>query len=285
MHIVRIQGGLGNQMFQYALYYKFQNMGYDTYADLYAYRQTKYKERSYQLPIWNINLRRANKKDIKKLAGNQNSYINDLWLKYVGRRNYYKEKEVNKFKREIFSLEEGYFDGYWQSEKYFKNIETEIKEQYILREDLKEQVEKSRIVDDISQAENSVSIHVRLGDYLLNNEMYGGICTPQYYSVAMNYIRERVSNPTFYLFSDNIEMAKQMIIGENVKCVIEGGDSKGYVDMILMSMCKHHIIANSSFSWWGAWLSKYVDGITIAPSKWINKEPAMDIVPDSWIKI
>lgn len=150
-----------------------------------------------------------------------------------------------------------------------------------------------KILEKITQT-NSVSIHVRRGDYY-NNEsafkIHGNITTKKYYENALEFIKEKVKNPVFFVFSDEFEWVKKNLYffsnyGEvHIIDWNKGFDS--YIDLQLMSNCKHNIIANSSFSWWAAWLNKNKNKIVISPKKWVNNinENKIDIIPNNWIKI
>ena len=128
-----------------------------------------------------------------------------------------------------------------------------------------------------------MSVHIRRGDYL-ENPMYGGICTEEYYKKAIDYIKQRVENAKFYLFSNDMPYVQDRFRGEEFVYVENNSEDKGYIDLYLMSLCKHHIIANSSFSWWGAWLNAAKSKIVVAPSIWLTNAPARDVVPDTWIR-
>ena len=131
--------------------------------------------------------------------------------------------------------------------------------------------------------DNSVAVHIRLGDYIQIRELYGNICTEEYYRKAIQYIAGRIENPVFYVFSDEPERVGDLL-SDYQCCVIEenrGTDS--YKDMYLMSKCRHHIIANSTFSWWGAWLDDKPDKIVVTPSKWNHLCRTHDICCEGWI--
>ena len=188
MHIVKFQGGLGNQMFQYALYRKFQAMGYDTYADLYHYRQTKYETRPLQLSLFGIALREANRADVIRMFGNEDRWFDLVWLKHVGKKTYYREKDIS-YKEEIWNMTNGYFHGFWQSEKYFSGIEGLLRKEFDLSDTMKLDSQNRHIQIKIKEDPKAVSVHVRRGDYL-KNPMYGGICTEEYYNNAIAYIKQ-----------------------------------------------------------------------------------------------
>ena len=160
----------------------------------------------------------------------------------------------------------------------------------------------SGLSDDLIQAVKSyqnkietknktaVSVHIRRGDYLDNNEVYGGICTEEYYKKAIAVMKEKFADALFFVFSNEPEWVKEWLNctykGEDRFVVIEGTDEDtGYLDMFLMSRCKHHIIANSSFSWWGAWLNPDKNKKLIAPAKWFNNQNMRDIYTKEMIRI
>jgi len=147
-------------------------------------------------------------------------------------------------------------------------------------------------LDDQESDTESVALHIRGGDYLnnLNAGTFGGICTKEYYCKAIEYIAQKIKNPKFYIFTNDKEYAKKIVnavldsTGESINYqFVEGNDeSHAYIDLVLMSKCKHHILANSSFSWWGEYLSDQ-SGITIAPSKWTNDSDNKDIYRENWV--
>lgn len=284
MHIVKFQGGLGNQMFQYALYCKFQSMGYDTYADLVSYSKNRANSRPYQLSVFGINLKQAERKDIIRLAGNEECFLDVLRFKYLGKKTYIRERKI-KYNPQILNIKEGYFNGYWQSERYFKDIEGTLLKEFSFPDFVIEDERNKYISSMIRKEENAVSIHMRFGDYLTKSKMYGGICTKQYYQQAIDYIKEKIKTPVFFVFSDNIELARQQFPHEHLIYVEDSLEEKGYLDMYLMSLCRHNIIANSSFSWWGAWLNREKEKIVVAPSRWLNNRDVYDIIPEAWIAI
>lgn len=283
MHIVKFQGGLGNQMFQYALYRKFQHMGYDTYADLYYYRQTKYAIRPLQLSIFGIDLREAERDDVIRMSGNEDRWLDIVWLKHIGKKTYYREKDI-RYQEEIFKMKNGYFYGFWQSEKYFCKISDILRGEFVFLDAVKSDPSNRQIRLRIMEDQKAVSVHVRRGDYL-ENPMYGGICTEEYYANAINYIKQRIEGARFYLFSNDMAYVQKKFQGEEFVYVDNNQEDKGYMDMYLMSLCRHHIIANSSFSWWGAWLNASPLKMVIAPVKWLNGEKEQDVIPDDWIRL
>ena len=134
---------------------------------------------------------------------------------------------------------------------------------------------------------DSVSLHIRRGDYLLpeNRELFGGICTLDYYRRAIDYILDKVKNPFFFIFSNDIVWVKENMNISNSLFITWNSGKDSWQDMFLMSKCKHNIIANSTFSWWGAWLNKNPQKIVISPSRFFNVSNNSDIVPDTWTSI
>ena len=279
MHIVKFQGGLGNQMFQYALYRKFQHLGYDTYADLYPFTEKGYETRDFALPVLGISLREAKKQDIIRLYGDVDSYFDRVWLRTIGKRTYDKERRI-AFHPQILAVKEGYFNGYWQSEKYFSDIRDILLKEFCFPRIT--DPENIRLEKVIKNDKYSVSLHLRMGDYLKVPKMYGGICTAEYYRKAIAYIKERVDEPHFYVFSNDIGAAREMFADEDFVFVGNNSESQGYIDMHLMRLCRHQIIANSSFSWWGAWLNENAEKIVVAPGEWFRKYDVKDIWCEGW---
>ncbi|MDH6354278.1 hypothetical protein M2132_000605 [Dysgonomonas sp. PH5-45] len=176
------------------------------------------------------------------------------------------------------------FIGTWQSEKYFTNAQNEVREAFRFKEEpLSGQTKALR--NEI-QVCNSVSIHIRRGDYMTPQyiSLFGNICNEQYYQQAIAHIKQNVENPRFYIFTDDKEWVNSNFKLDDAQYVNFNTGKNSWQDMFLMSQCKHNIIANSTFSWWGAWLNSNPSKITIAPKKWSNAFEKDDIIPDSWIR-
>lgn len=286
MVIIEITGGLGNQMFQYALYRKFCSLGKNTRLDTSLY-QLKKTNRKFELDIFSVPYKKATKTEITQLRGF--SYYDNLGDKL-------KNKIFKKEKREyiedldagcqlkILEMDNVYLSGYWQCEDYFKDIKAEIVKAFTFPVSINENLKK--ILEFISNT-NSVSMHIRRSDYLEkeNKKIYGNICNMQYYKKAIMYINEYVDKPIFYIFSDDKKWVKENFKEENMKVIDFDWEGKNYIDMYLMSQCKHNIIANSSFSWWAAWLNKNKNKIVISPACWFNNHKVADVICDSFIKI
>ena len=148
-------------------------------------------------------------------------------------------------------------------------------------------MQNADIAEKISQV-NAVSLHVRRGDYISDKKnAFIGVCTLDYYKTAIEKIKTQVDNPVFFVYSDDINWVKNnLVIDKTAVFVNHNRGQESYNDMHLMSLCKHNIIANSSFSWWGAWLNTSPDKIVIAPKQWFaNMQDTSDLLPDNWLKM
>lgn len=189
-------------------------------------------------------------------------------------------EDVNKFNPDVFKSKKPLVYGYWQDERYFLDIEDEIRKAFTFRNiDA-----KNRQLGDEMENAQSVSLHIRRGDYLKCPGLQ--ICTPSYYDNAIKYIKEHVENPLFYVFSDDLEWSEKFMIecGVNFRLVSHNRGRDSYKDMYLMTRCQHNIIANSSFSWWGAWLGKQEGKIVVCPNEWV-KGFSKDPCPARWVRI
>lgn len=177
-----------------------------------------------------------------------------------------------------------YLTGYWQSEKNFQTHAAVIRADFTFKSQLVSR--NAQLAEQISRV-NAVSLHVRRGDYAKNPQTTSthGLCSLDYYRAAIRHVAERVDRPNFFVFSDDIHWAREnLAIGHPCVYVDHNQGAESYNDMRLMSLCRHHIIANSTFSWWGAWLNARSDKIVVAPKKWFVKEnDVADLLPADWI--
>ena len=189
--------------------------------------------------------------------------------------------------KEFFSApEKCYAVGYWQSERYFKSVETSIRQAFSFKIPL--DGKNTEVADKISKG-NAVSLHIRRGDYANDQATHAvhGLLPMRYYQMAVTHAAQFLESPRFFVFSDDIGWARANL-NLNYSCEFidhnRGADS--YRDMQLMSLCDHHIIANSSFSWWGAWLNPDPGKIVIAPKEWFaNANDVSDLFPSGWVEI
>lgn len=271
-NIVKILGGLGNQMFQYAFYRSLQERGQKVTANIDFF--AIYNKRDFELPqvFPKAKLRYDEEKKFE-------SYKNSLSF-----HEFYQETADGAYDAEVYKKTDCSFSGYWQTEKYFADIVEKIREEFKFEP---KEAGLIQLAERIRSEKNSVSLHVRRGDYLETPEIYGNICTIEYYDKAIKYMKEKLQNPIFYVFSDDLEWTKENI---NLPspiyiCGTLFEDYQNWYDMFLMSCCHHNIIANSSFSWWGAWLNPNDDKLVVSPDKWLNGEETRDIWCDNWIRI
>jgi len=179
-----------------------------------------------------------------------------------------------------------YLSGYWQSERYFLHVQERIRTEFTFKKPLEgANAQMARAISDTT----SISVHVRRGDYLTNPKNHGlmDVAQPAYYRSAIAHIGGIVTNPEFFVFSDDIVWAKENITsGYPCTFINHNSQADSYFDMYLMSRCQHHIIANSTFSWWAAWLNPSDRKIVIAPKKWFARSmPIQDLLPPDWIRL
>lgn len=270
--MVRFVGGLGNQMFQYAFYLYLRKKTshlMEVYMETGGYDLQVNKFRTEDCKIVSEELRRQ----IKQANNEQKQEIVEKQISRV--------QPITVPARAI-----ALYKGYWQCARYAEENKSEIEKAFNFSE--KKLNEKSRSWLTRIQATCSVSVHVRRGDYFspLNKEIYGRICTMEYYAKAIRKMKEVVAQePFFFLFTDDPQWVRRHFKYKN--CIlVEGNRGKDdWQDLALMSACRHHIIANSSFGWWGAWLGKNPEKRIIAPDWWYYGVPTPDLLPDSWIRI
>jgi len=290
MIITKLIGGLGNQMFQYAAGRRAAHFNNTLLKlDITGYeKQTGITPREYMLHIFNI---QENFSSINEINGlKNNSFIRKVFRKinpFFQNNSYIKEKYFH-FDPSILNIgDNSYLEGYWVSEKYFKDIENVIRKEFTFKN--KPDVVNKKTINRIRNCE-SISIHIRRGDYVSDpkTNQFHGVCDLNYYHQAIKYMTSKITNPYFFFFSDDPKWCKANLRLEYPTIYISHNlGKKDYEDMRLMSECQHNIIANSSFSWWGAWLNQNKNKIVIAPKKWFRDESidTNDIIPESWSKI
>jgi hypothetical protein len=274
MKVVRVIGGLGNQMFQYAFYLALRKRFNNVKLDIGSYKY--YKLHDYQLEeIFNL----------KEL--NHASRMEILIFRFIKKWQIVKEDVF--YHPEILDIKGfRYYAGYWNSENYFTEVINNVKQSFNFKINLKDKNEQ--IANEIKNT-NSVSIHIRRGDYIsseVNRQIYGNICTLNYYTKAISKIEESVVNPSYFIFSNDIDWCKENLKIGNAKFINWNKGKDNYIDMQLMSLCKNNIIANSSFSWWAAWLNENKNKIIISPSRFFNDVLPSNpntLIPADWYKI
>ncbi|MCX6984700.1 MAG: alpha-1,2-fucosyltransferase [Lentisphaerae bacterium] len=293
MIIVKIIGGLGNQMFQYAAARRLAEK-HSAVLKLDITRFEEYKLHKYGLHCFQIMECMATQAEIESIRGNQNilsrlkrKVSSKLGFNNPKKRRWIFEKQFH-FDAEILEAPDNVIlEGYWQSEKYFADIADILRREFVIKY---EQDIQSRKFADLIQSTESVSLHVRRTDYVQDvstNRLFG-TCDRDYYGLCVRYIGDRISNPHLFVFSDDPQWAKDNLEFDFPMTFVDCNDaSRNYEDLRLMSLCKHNIIANSSFSWWGGWLNANPDKIIIAPQSWFKdgSRNTKDLIPDQWIKL
>lgn len=291
MKIVKLKGGLGNQMFQYsyAMLLK-QRTGETVYLDFSAYNDLKNDTiRVPRIVKFNLTLPAATNDEIKRIcllkhSGNSQTfwYRVGIFLEGLINKRYFIEPNRAYIDPDRI-IRNNFFDGYWQSWRYVDEVREQIKKEFVPNYVLSgTTIETQKIM----QKENSVFVGVRRGDYGEEASHYGSL-EEDYYERAMEYIEQKVNDPVYYIFSNDIEWCKN-----NIKCesrTIKYRDKElqtdDFEELMLMASCKHAIIANSSYHWWGAALINYNNKIICCPEKWWFDEKPIDIIPGEWVKI
>ncbi len=290
MIVSQIIGGLGNQMFQYATGRALSHRLHDTFfLDLDGFSGYQLHQGFELSNVFQCEVNVATRSQMQALLGWRSfSSVRRLLmkrsLKWARGHRVMIEPHFHYWSR-FAEINEGcYLSGYWQSERYFKPIEN------IIRQDFKFNHLLKGVNLDLAQQMtevNSVSLHVRRGDYAsdANTNHTHGLCPLDYYRDAILYIAQNTVAPSFFIFSDDIEWCREHLkLSFPATYIDHNKGSNSYCDMQLMSLCHHHIIANSSFSWWGAWLNTRLDKIVIAPKQWFaNGNRTDDLIPAEWL--
>lgn len=299
--ITRISGGLGNQLFQYALGRALAiESGAALKLDLSSYSHRKPHEavRTYTLDKFNIEAQVAAKNDFKSIGipdPADQGFMTKLKRRLIRMRESDKAFHERRiilessfgFIPDILNVKSGAFlAGVWQSEKYFKKYADQIRKDLALKEPLSS---KALEIQGQMNANESVAIHIRRGDQVRDPNLVKkhGLLTNDYYANAIGYMKSKLSNPRFFVFSDEIEWVKRNMGFDSGTVYVSESNLPDYEELALMSSCKHQIIAKSSFSWWGAWLNQNPKKIVVAPKRRFAQESteAQDLIPESWIRL
>lgn len=290
MKIVLPFWGLGNVMFQYAFLCELRTRSEEGCCFL-LHKKMRFEHNGYELSkLFKV-------APYKGLNFIQRGYIH--FVEFLGSLGLPHFKLIRFFFREVsvkenfiyyddvfqHSHENCYFRGTWQSPLYFIHAKQEILDTFKFDKKMISSYTES-ILNSIESTPNSVSLHVRRGDYL--NPKFEGLsrcCTLEYFDRAIQYMQNHLKTPTFYIFSDDIDYVKENIKAENIIFVDGNKGDDSWQDMFLMSSCHHNIIANSTFSWWGAFLNSHDDKIVIAPKRWWYYFEKDDVVPEEWVRM
>ena len=286
MLIVRLFGGLGNQMFQYSFYQFLKKYGNEVYLDISDF-QTHRHHYGFELDkVFDLSFDTAQKKDVRAIAVNQNNVIYRAFRKFSGLRITKESEFFETFNAAVITggryKTNRYFTGFWQNAHYVECVEETLGEEFAYKNVL---VGKNADLVNSFHGKTAVSLHFRYGDYT-KNALLGGICTYQYYKKAIKYVKDKCQDCIFIVFSDDIRFVKKSAeLFNDVECcfVDWNNGENSYLDMMLMSLCDHNIIANSSFSWWGAWLNRNPDKIVIMPTQWNTVQTINQLQCKSWI--
>jgi hypothetical protein len=288
MVIVRLTGGLGNQMFQYAAGRALADrlgaeLLLDTRAFGHALAFQAYTRRAYALAPFTLRARLATPADLKNWP---------VWVVEIGMRlrlvrplfrRWHFESAIT-YDASLRTLEEPVcLVGYWQSERYFVDIADRIRADFTLGQPMSD--DNSTLLE-LARSDRSVGLHVRRGDFasLSDAAQVHGMCSVDYYRRAISLVRDRCPECHFLVFSDDAQWARaELPLGPSA-VFVTGNEQRPEQDLALMSACKHHIIANSSFSWWAGWLGYSPEQIVIAPSPWYAnpKLDARDLAVARW---
>lgn len=339
MIIVRLEGGLGNQMFEYAMARRLAEKHLSSLKLDVSWFETQ-KLRQYKLQCFNIREEFATSVEVDAIVGNY-SILKWLSLKIANKLGFDRLSEEDRetklsisaiiyghnynffkwwlarikhkagFHRSVIGLhQEGrylrekyfhfdstllnapdciYLDGFWQSEKYFSDIEGILRQEFALKNT---QTALFHQIAEKIEGTRSVSLHVRRGDMANHPETnrLHGTCSLDYYDSAIEYIVERIEQPHFFIFSDDPDWVKEKLKLNFRSTVVSCGNLfPDYEEMHLMSQCQHHITANSSFSWWGAWLNPKTDKLVVVPNNWfgdfVDEHDTKDLIPETWVRL
>lgn len=277
MIVTKLISGLGNQLFQYAVG-RHLSLMHDTELKIDASFFDEQNFRSYKLNHYNIKGNLITQKELSAfLARYRYSALVDKIYRRLEPRipkryhRYFREKEWWVYEPELFHTGHSVcIDGYWQHYKYFENIHPRIFEELTLVSPYP--IEAQSILYTIESDLNSVALHIRRGDYVtdVNAQKMMGVLPLDYYNQAIGYIKTKVKKPTFYIFSDDLQWAAENLRLDAPMILVDVAEGKlDYIELDLISKCRHAIIANSSFSWWGAFLNRNPDKVVVAPAQWV----------------
>lgn len=284
MIIAKLQGGLGNQMFQYAFGRALaRRCGVELKLDATMFATYKYHK--CMIGHLNISAPFANGREVARFALHRrrpdwpwkilNPILRDS-KKYVNESSFYFTPDLLNARGSCL------VDGYWLCEKYFLDAEDIIRAEFTVHSPLNEYT--THMEDRIRSAEHPVMLHVRRADYATDYVKVHGTLSPAYYERAFSLIRERVPNASYFIFSDDPEWARQHVRPDARAEYVGQGADVNYMDLHLMAQCEHFVLANSTFGWWGAWLAKsYRDNTTIMPKYMTTKMDTRDLAHSSWL--
>lgn len=284
MVIIHVMGGLGNQLYQYALYEKLKFLGREVKLDLHAFMEAEGEDREWrELELSRLGLQYdvCTPEERRLFLDNSMKLADRVRRKLTGRRDR-TVSECAEYMPEVFGMDEVYLYGFWGCERYYVDIIPLLQEKIVFPGSADP---RNNELMQKTGHENSVSLHIRRKDYLTvaDGKRYMGICTDAYYESAVNYITEHVENPVFYIFSDDLDYARTHFDRPDMMVIDWNTGRDSLFDMELMSRCRHNICANSTFSIWGARLNKNPQKIMIRPLHHDNYEKTdAQTVRENW---
>jgi hypothetical protein len=287
MDVVVFFNGLGNQMSQYSFFLQKKTLNKSTHFISFSHHHNGMELDK----LFNINLKTSLLQKalyiLFRILLTDRLIIRPLsWAFKLINCKIIAEGYDYSFKRQYLMPSKGitFYYGGWHTEEYFSAIKDIIKSQFTFK--TPDDPENVRYISEIRSG-NSVSIHVRRGDYLndANINLFGDVCNRSYFEQAINLIKTKISEPHFFIFSNDFSWVKANLQTDNVTYITANTDLNSWKDMYLMSICKHNIISNSTFSWWGAWLNNNSDKMVIAPSRFLKGDKSSDVYPEQWTKL
>ena len=278
MRLIKMTGGLGNQMFIYAFFLQMKKRYPNVKIDLsdmvhYKVHHGYEMNRVFRLPHTEFCINQTLKK-----------VVEFVFFKTILERK--QNQETLEAFRKKYNWPFIYFKGFYQSERFFAEVKEEVRRAFTF--DLeKAGAESLALMKRMDVDEYAVSLHIRRGDYLQPKHWAttGSVCQLPYYRNAIVRLKELVPHPSFYVFSDDMDWVREHLPLENATYIDWNKGEDSWQDMMLMSHCRHHIICNSTFSWWGAWLNARTDKVVIVPERWFQHCDTPYIYPDGWVKV
>lgn len=291
MIVIRQWAGLGNQMFIYAYYRALQMRGHDVKLDISYYDTLQaYGGKQYNIPLVfpNTISEYATAEECAGLAVYKMDKMSRVIRKLgINKKTYLSQTKKYKdcgYVDELMHIENRYVEGYFQSEKYFADIRERLLKEFTFKID---QPYPNDYLDRITKCSNAVSVHIRRGDYVSMSDR--NLSDTDYYKNAIQMMKHKVPEAVFFVFSDDITWCERYFadMGIEAEFVYIKNQPRAYYDMYLMTQCRHNIIADSTFSWWGAWLNQHDEKIVFAPDAWLpdSKFCMTDIIPESWVRV
>lgn len=270
MIIIKVNGGLGNQLQQYALYEKMKSLGKEVKLDIswFSKEMSGVSKRELELAFFpKAEPDICTPEEMQKILGKRGTLKKVSEKLGISGKPIYVEHQM--YDDRIFLLDNKILEGYWACEAYYADILPLLQQK--LQFPQSRNPKNQQLAEEMQNC-NSVSIHLRRGDYLTkeNQEMFGGICTQKYYDTAIAYVKDEVSDVRFFVFSDDPAYAKEKYTGEEYTIVDMNHGKDSFYDCYLMSQCRHNICANSTFSFWGARLNQNPRKYMIRPLKQKN---------------